>query len=98
MSDWLAIGIWNLILFGGLLPVPFAYRQRLENRPRFRALLWAAVFYLALQAGMYLWIYGQLRYENRDWLHALFVPMFLGLAFPVIMAIIWFVTRKRGAA
>ncbi len=97
MNDWLAIGIWNLILFGGLLPVPFAYRHRLDNRLRFRTVLWAAVLYLALQAGMHIWIYGQLRYENRDWLHALFLPIFLGLALPVIMAIIWFITRNRGA-
>ena len=97
MNDWLAIGAWILILFGGLIPVPFAYRQRIDNRMRFRAVLWAAVIYLALQAGLYLHIYGQLRFENRDWLHALFVPIFLGLALPVIMAIIWFMTRKRSA-
>ena len=97
MNDWLAIGIWNLVLFGGLFPVPFAYRQRLDNRLRFRAVLWTAVVYLALQAVMYLWIYGQLRHENPDWLHALFLPIFLGLALPIIMAIIWFITRNRGA-
>ena len=97
MNDWLAIGIWNLILFGGLLPVPFAYRRRNDNRLRFRAALWAAVLYLALQAWMYLWIYGQLRYESHDWLHALFFPMYLGIMLPIVMAIIWFITRKRGA-
>ena len=86
-----------LILFGGLLPVPFAYRQRLENRLRFRTALWAAVLYLALQAWMYLWIYSQLRYESHDWLHVLFLPLFLGLVLPIGMAIIWFVTRNRGA-
>ena len=83
------------MLFGGLLPVPFAFRKRFENSLRYRILLWVSIVYLSLQGSLYFYIYGFLRYENRDWLHALFLPIILGLALPVVMAIIWLFTRRN---
>ena len=89
MNDWLGTIFWYLVLFGGLIAVPFAYTQRSQNLRRFRAVVIAAVLYLATQAAIYVWIYGILRFENRDWLIALFLPITLGIVFAVIMALVW---------
>jgi hypothetical protein len=95
MNDWVGSALWLLVLFSGLVAVPMAHRRRTENPRRFRAISLAAVMYLATQAWLYLWIFGSLRYENRDWLHALIFPFFLGLTLPVLMSILWFATRRR---
>ena len=97
MDDWIGAVFWILILFGGLIVVPFAFRKRHDNRLRFRSVLWTTILYLAGQATLYIWIYGYMRPLSHDWLHALFLPMFLGLALPIIMAVVWFATTKRSA-
>jgi hypothetical protein len=85
--------LWALTFFGGLIAVPIAFKQRKTNQLRFKLISITATLYLLIQFILYWWIFEILRYENRDWLHALFLPYFLGLGLPVLMCILWFSTR-----
>ena len=86
---------WLVVLCVGLVAVPIAYAGRHVNRFRFKVVTGVAAIYVATQGGLLTWIFASFRYSNWDWLHALFLPIFLGLALPILMGVLWFFTRQR---
>ena len=95
MTEWARAFLLIVMLAGGLVAVPIAYLGRNENKLRFRFIAGAAGLYVISQIGLFAWIFWSLRYSNRDWLHALFLPFFLGLAFTIALVVLWLLTRKR---
>ena len=95
MDNLITITFWTVTLFSGLLVIPLAYWLSPKNKKRIRAFYITATIYLLGQAALFIYIYGSLRYVSRDWLHALVTPIFLGILLPVIMCVLWFLTRER---
>ena len=95
MDELIAGFLWFVVLGVGLIAVPVAYAGRHTNSLRFRLVVGVAIVYVVTQGWLLSYIFTTLRYINRDWLHALFLPIFIGLALPVVMGILWFFTRQR---